>query len=139
MGVRNMSSCINPIEVLIKKQQIGREDADKVELPVLVHFDAARRGRCSGAGYNFISRHLVMAHYLSVRLRSRSFQTISECAGTLWRKAGLRPGEDLGLTTKEYRAIRACLGVYFRHLPYVEIGVYMEAQAIAEKIMNEAT
>lgn len=132
------SSLINPLNLLIKKQLVGQEDADKVELPVLLHFDAARRGRLNGAGYNFISRHLVMAHYLAVRRKSRSFLTIAECAGTLWRKAGMRPEDDLGLTTKEYRAIRACLGVYFRHLPYTEIGMYMEACQVADRLMSDA-
>jgi hypothetical protein len=130
---------INPLEVIVRKQLVGQEDADKIELPVLIMFDAAKRGRITNPGYNFVSRHLVMANYLARRLRSRSFMTISECAGRLWSKAGSRPGEFASLTTKEYAAIRACLGVYFRHLPYVEIGVYMEAQAIAEKIMKEAT
>lgn len=131
------SSLINPLELLVKKQLIGKEDTDKIELPVLLHFDAARRGRLNNPGYNFISRHLVMANYLAVRLKSKSFLTIAECAGRLWSKAGLRPEHDLGLTTKEYRAIRACLGVYFRHLPHVEIGVYIEANQVAERLMNE--
>ena len=118
---------IDPIVFLTKKQLIGQADTDKIELPVLVHFDAAKRGRITNPGYNFISRHLVMANFLAVRLKSRSFQTISECAGKLWSKAGSRPGEFASLTTKEYAAIRACLGVYFRHLPRVEIGLYMQA------------
>lgn len=126
---------IDPIVFLTKKQLIGQEDTDKIELPVLAHFDAAKRGRINNAGYNFISRHLVMANYLAKRLKSRSFITISDCAGTLWGKAGSRPGEVVSLTTKEYSAIRACLGVYFRHLPYTEIGMYNEACQVAELVI----
>lgn len=128
---------INPIAFLTAKQLVGQEDTDKIELPVLVHFDAAKRGQITNPGYNFISRHLVMANFLAVRLRSRSFQTISECAGKLWSKAGARPGEFASLTTKEYAAIRACLGVYFRHLPRVEIGLYMQANQVAAQLMGD--
>lgn len=136
MGRRQVSSCINPIDLLTKKQWIGQKDTDKIELPVLVHFDAAKRGRCTNAGYNFISRHLVMASYLSVRLKSKGFQQITNAAGEAWRKAGLRPTGELDLTTKEYNKVRAALGVYFRHLPRVEIGVYMEANKVAERLMS---
>lgn len=128
---------IDPIKFITRKQLIGQDDTDKIELPVLIHFDAARRGRVTNPGYNFVSRHLVMANYLARRLKSRSFMTISECAGRLWSKAGARPGEFASLTTKEYAAIRACLGVYFRHLPRVEIGVYMEANQVAALLMGD--
>lgn len=128
---------IDPIVFLTKKQLIGQADSDKIELPVLVIFDTAKRGQINNAGYNFISRHLIMANWLSVRLKSRAFQTISECAGNLWGKAGARPGQFTSLTTKEYNAIRACLGVYFRHLPRLEIGVYMEANQVAARLMGD--
>lgn len=128
---------IDPIVFLIRKQKIGQEDTDKIELPVLLHFDAAKRGQINNAGYNFISRHLIMANWLAVRLKSTGFRTISECAGNLWGKAGARPGQFTSLTTAEYKAIRACLGVYFRHLPYTEIGVYMEANKVAARLMGD--
>lgn len=135
MSGRPRTSLINPLDLIAKKQLVGAEDTAKIELPVLIQFDAAKRGRINNAGYNFIRRHLVMANYLAKRLKSRSFITISDCAGTLWGKAGSRPGEVVSLTTKEYSAIRACLGVYFRHLPYTEIGMYKEACDVAEMVM----
>lgn len=129
---------MNPFELIARKQLVGAEDTSQIELIVLLHFDAAKRGQCTNPGYNFISRHLIMANYLAVRLKSKSFQTITNCAGEAWRKAGERPTAALDLTTKEYRAVRAALGVYFRHLPRVEVGMYMEANKVAERLMQAA-
>lgn len=127
---------MTPLLILISKQPVSADAADSIELPILIHFDAARRGRCSAYGYNRIAEHLVMAYYLAVRLKSPSFKLIAEHAGDAWRSAGARPTGQLDLSTREYRAVRAALGVYFRHLPYVEIGMYREAYEMAISIMN---
>ncbi len=127
---------MNPLLILVSKQAVGAPAADLIELPVLIYFDAARRGQLPAFGYNCIAEHLVMAYYLSVRLKSPSFKLIAEHAGNAWRSAGGRPTGKLDLSKREYRAVRAALGVYFRHLPYVELGMYREAYETAIALMH---
>lgn len=127
----------NPIMRLVASQLVGVEEADAIELPALLWFTAARLNRCNAHGYNMIVRHLIMAYYVAVRLNSPSFKLIATLAGDAWRKAGQRPGHDMGLTTKEYRQVRAALGVYFRHLPKMQIGLFAEAAEAVDIILSQ--
>jgi len=127
---------MNPLDLIAAKQHVGKEYAAEAELFVLCHFDAAKRGRCTAQGYNFISRHLCMAYFIGARLKSRPFMDVVTKAGDAWRHAGERPTETADLTTTEYSAIRAALKQYFRILPKVEAGTYRQACLVADKIMQ---
>lgn len=128
---------MSAFDLIERKQKIGTARADQIELPVLIYFDAARtHKRCPPAGYNHIAYHLVLAYYLAKVDRSPSFCAICDYAGEAWRKAGGRAGNDLALTAKEYKIVRACLGVYFRKLPYIEQGVYQQAVVVVDRIMR---
>lgn len=127
---------MTPFELIALKQKVGREYADEAELFVLLHFDAAKRGRCTGPGYNFVSRHLVMAYFIGARLKSTAFMALAQAAGDAWRKAGERPTDSADLTTTEYNAVRAGLRAYFRELPRIEAGTYRQACNVAEQVMK---
>lgn len=127
---------MTPFELIARKQAVGREYADEVELYVLCHFDAAKRGRCTGPGFNFVSQHLVMAFFIGARLKSAPLMAVTQAAGEAWNKAGNRQTECADLTTGEYAAMRAGLRAYFRALPKVEAGTYREACNVADRVMQ---
>lgn len=127
---------MTPFELIALKQKVGREYADEAELFVLIHFDAAKRGRCTAQGYNFISRHLVMAQFIFARLRQAALLDVVRVAGIAWQKAGARPGEFASLTTAEYAAMRSGLRAYFRALPKIEAGTYRQACNVADQVMG---
>lgn len=127
---------MTPFELIALKQKVGTEYTAEVELFVLAHFDAAKRGLCTAQGYNFISRHLVQAQFIFARLRGdRVLPTVVK-ASDAWRKAGERPGEFASLTTTEYQLMRAGLRAYFKALPRVEAGTYRQACNVADKVMG---
>lgn len=127
---------MTPFELIALKQKVGAEYADEVALFVLCHFDAAKRGRCTAQGYNFISRHLVQAYFIAARLKDpRAMQRI-QAAGDAWRKAGDRPAEAADLTTTEYTTVRDGLKLYFRALPKIEAGTYRQACNVADQLMK---
>lgn len=126
---------MNAFDLIALKQKVGREYADDVELFVLAHFDAAKRGKLGPVGYNFISRHLVQAQFIFARLRAPEMLLLARLAGTAWQNAGARPGELASLTTTEYTAMRAGLRAYFRALPKIEAGTYRQACNVADQVM----
>ncbi len=126
---------MTPFELIALKQKVGTEYADEAALFLLVHFDAAKRGRLGPVGYNFISRHLVQAQFIFVRLKSADMLRIVKTACEAWQKAGARPGEWTSLTTTEYDAMRAGLRVYLRALPKIEVGTYRQACNVADRAM----
>lgn len=125
-----------PFGLISAKQKVGAEYTAEVELFVLLHFDAAKRGRCTAQGYNFISRHLVQAQYIFARLKADGYLDVVRAAGNAWSKAGVRPGEYASLTTAEYQAMRAGLKAYFKALPRVETGTYRQACNVADQVMG---
>jgi hypothetical protein len=127
---------MSPFELIALKQKVGREYADEAELFVLVHFDAARRGRCDTIGYNFISRHLVMAQYIFAKLKAPDLLRATQHAADAWRSAGERPTKNADLTTPEYIAMRHGLHAYFRALPRIEAGTYRQACNVADQVMS---
>ena len=127
---------MSPFDVIARKQKVGQEYANEAELFVLLHFDAAKRRRCTGAGYNFVSRHLVMAYFIAARMKSTGVMKLVQVAGDAWRKAGDRPTDHAALTTTEYLAVRAGLRAYFRALPSIAAGTYRQACEVADKIMQ---
>lgn len=114
----------------------NREPADEVELFVLAHFDAAKRGRLGPIGYNFISRHLVQAQYIFARLKNPKLLALQQAAGATWQKVGARPDELVSLTTGEYLTLRVALNAYFKALPRIEAGTYRQACNVAERAME---
>ena len=125
---------MTPFELIALKQKVGAEYADEVALFVLCHFDAAKRGRCTGQGYNFISRHLIQAYYIMAKLKDQARMRVLQLAGDAWRKAGDRPTDAADLTTSEYMAVRAGLALYLKTLPKIEVGTYRQASNAAEKL-----
>jgi hypothetical protein len=120
------------LERLSRKQRVGGEHADDIELRVLLHFDAAHRGRCTVDGYYFLAAHLVRAAYLGKRLGSERFYAAAVEAALALNRAGRRPSALLGLTTGEYQALRRALRTYFHTLPDLEVGVLADANQVAE-------
>ena len=127
---------MTPFDLIALKQKVGHDYADEVELFVLCHFDAAKRGKCGGIGFNFVSRHLVMAQYIFARLKNPEFLLLARMAGVAWQRAGARPTESADLTTNEYTAMRAGLRAYFRSLPRIEVGTYRQACNVADQAMR---
>lgn len=127
---------MNPFDLIARKQRIGKEYAAEVELFVLCHFDAAKRGCVTAQGFNFVSYHLVMAQYIFARLKCDSYLKLARAAGEAWQKSGARPGEHASLTTTEYAAMRTGLKVYFRTLPQIEAGTYRQGCNIADQLMK---
>jgi hypothetical protein len=126
---------VNALELIALKQRVPADYVEEIEMFVLVRFDAAKRGRLDGVGYNFISRHLVQAQYIFARLKAPKELDIARAAGVAWIKAGARPTDELDLTTAEYTAMRAGLRAYFRALPKIEIATYRQACNVAEQAM----
>lgn len=125
----------DPLRLLVCKQKVGADDAAEIQLKVLLHFDAAKRGQCTNAGVNFLTTHLIIASYLAMRTRSKRFHELVTAAYAALGKASDRPTKLLDLTTTEYQIMRRALALYLDALPDVEIGVMAEACAAAEKMM----
>ena len=125
-----------PMALVAAKQRVGKEDAAEVELPILVHFDAAKRGQGTGAGQQRIYKHLIAAQCIAQRTQSRSFYDITVKACDALMKASKRPTKLLDLTTGEYHAIRQALSWYLRALPMLEVGVASGAWQFADAILN---
>lgn len=127
---------MTPFELIALKQKVGHEYADEAALFVLIHFDAAHRGRLGAVGYNFVSRHLVMAQYIFAKLRQPVLLNVVRVAGTAWQRAGARPGDLASLTTAEYGAMCAGLRAYLRTLHKIEVGTYRQACNVADQAMR---
>lgn len=136
MSQINARTILTPIGLLAKKQPVGKEDAADIELRVMLHFDAAKRGLGPAAGHNYLARHLVMAQYMASRLKSQPFHQQVIAAGEALRKAGLRPTKLLDLTTGEHATIAKAFKTYFRALPQFEVGALHEAGKIADKLFS---
>lgn len=127
---------INPLYIIARKQLMSRDDAAQIELPVLIHFDAARRGVCSNAGANFLTTHLIIASFIASRTKSKRFHEQVTKAYEMLTKASERPTKALALTTTEYAAIRIAIASYMRALPSVEVGMMSDACKVAAKAME---
>lgn len=130
-----LRSILAPVALIAKKQRVGQEDRDKIELPLLIHLDAAKRGQGPNVGQQFLYQHLVIASYIAARTKSKPFHDAVVKANDALSKASLRPTVALDLTTGEYAAIRLAFAIYLRALPQVEIGVMDEACKAAERLM----
>jgi hypothetical protein len=127
---------MTPFDMIHAKQRVGHEYADEAELFVLLHFDAAKRGQLAPIGYNFISRHLVMAQYIFARLKANDMLKVVQLAGLAWQNVGGRPGKLVYLEDAEYAPLCAGLRAYFRALPRIEAGTYRQACNVADQVMQ---
>ena len=127
---------INPLVLVALKQRVGAEDTAAIELPVLLHFDAAKRGQCTAAGVNFLTSHLIIASYLASRLRSQQFHDHVTAADAALQKAAKRDTEPRDLTTGEYQLLRKAFSWYFRAMPSIEVGMMDQACKTAERMIK---
>lgn len=127
---------INPLVLVAAKQRVGKDDADAIALPVLVWFDAAKRGQCTNTGLNHLTTHVIIASWIAARTRSKAFHDACSHAFDMLRKAAMRPGDLVALTTKEYEACKKALGWYVRALPNCEVLTLSKACQEAERIMG---
>lgn len=135
-GVSTKKSNINPLALIACKQQVGQEDTDAIALPVLLHLDAAKRGRCTAAGCNHLTSHLITASYIAAATKSKAFHEAVTKAYSMLEKAAARPTDELDLTTTEYQAIRTAISWYLRSLPRIEVGMLSQACAASAKMMG---
>lgn len=127
---------INPLLLVVAKQPVGQEDADAIALPVLAHFDAAKRGQCTAAGCNHLTTHLLIAAHIASATKSKTFyETVNKAYNALM-KAAERPTKLLDLSTTEYKSLRAAFSMYIRALPRVEIARMTAACKHAETVMS---
>lgn len=131
-----MTRFANPLHLIAAKQKVGQEDTDSIELMVMCHFDAAKRGQCTGAGANFMTTHLIIASYIASRLKSSDFHGRVTQAYIALKRASDRPTQLLDLTTGEYKLLQTAWRWYFRSMPQVEVGVMAEACAYAQSAMQ---
>lgn len=127
---------MNPIERIHLRQKLGREYAEEIELPVTLAFDAAKRELATGRMANTVGQHLVTAQVLFQKLKAPKELDVARVASQHWGIACSRPDHPLRLTTTEYLAVRACLKLYFRALPKIEIGTYRVASNAAIQLMG---
>lgn len=127
----------HPLVLIARKQRVGVDDTAQIELPLLLHLDAAKRGRGPAAGANFLSKHIIIGMHIAARTKSHQFYAMMYAASQALHKAVTRPTQELDLTTGEYQAIRKAFSWYLRSLPNVEVGVLSEACKIAERALGE--
>lgn len=128
---------INPLEILAGKQKVGREEANKIALPVLISLDAAKRGQATARLANNLTEHLIIAITVFSKAGNRP---LYDCAAKAWLalcKACARPTDLLDLTTGEYAAIRVAIAYYLRALPNLEMCVFSYAVAHTISKLNE--
>lgn len=127
---------INPLEVLAMKQTVGTDDADAIELAILVHLDAAKRGQCVNAGANHLTEQLIIASYLAASLKAPRFHAQVTKAYDSLKKASDRPTKLLDLTTGEYQDLRAAIRTYALALPKIEVGMMAQAYVAANRALQ---
>lgn len=129
-------AAINPLEIIAAKQKVGRDEADKIALPVLISLDAAKRGQAPSVLANTLTEHLLMAVTIFSKAGNRP---LYDCAAKAWMalcKACARPTVLLDLTTGEYAAIRVAIAYYLRALPNLEMCVLLYAASNAMGKLN---
>ena len=126
---------ISPLVVLAAKQLVGEDDANQIALPLLIHFDGAKRGRGSVAAHRFLTTHLIIASAIATGtgLKAMHAQVITAYAALT--AAAERPTKELDLTTGEYKKIRIAIASYLRVLPQIEVGLMMFATGHAAQVL----
>lgn len=127
---------INPLEVIAMHQKVGKDDADQIQLPVLIHFDAAKRGQGTADSANFLTKHIVIALILGSKSGNRAFYDLAGHAYDAMHKACERQTEYLDFTTGEYQAMRKWIEAYFKAMPAVSVGMMNYACQEAQKKLD---
>ncbi len=131
-----MTTAFSPLEILVRKQKVGKADADAVALQMYMHLDAAKRGQGSNHAANQLATHLIAASYIAQQTKSRAFHAQITAAYAALKKASERETKLLDLTTGEYKQIRAAFNTYLTALPTVELGIMHDAHLIAQEKMK---
>jgi hypothetical protein len=116
----------------IRREKVGREDADDLELRAYLCLDAAKRSRCPSEGYHYLATVITMAAYVGRRYGLAQLECDVMKAGLALNRAGLRHTRLLDLTTGEYKSLLPALRGYFALLPDLELGVLDDARRLAE-------
>jgi hypothetical protein len=116
----------------IRREKVGRKDAEDLELRAYLCLDAAKRSRCPMEAYHYLATVITMAAYIGRRCGIPELEGDAIEAGLALNRAGLRPTRLLDLTTGEYKSIRPVLRRYFAVLPDLELGVLDDARRLAE-------
>lgn len=117
----------NPLDLLIGKQVIEQEDAEKIAILVLVSLDAAKRGMAPASLANTLTEHLLASAAIWSQKGNKRLYDKAVLAWNALRKACARPTALLDLTTGEYAAIRLAISYYVRALPMIEVGALATA------------
>lgn len=133
----NKKPVMNPLAIMAAHQKVGKEDTDKIALPVLIHLDIAHRGLGDATCANFLTKHILVALTLGSKSQNRPFYDLAGKAWGALAKACHRPDELLRLTTGEYQALRGLVAAYLRVLPTVTVGMLNLACANADKILRD--
>lgn len=127
---------MTPIELIARKQKVGKEDADAIALQVMIHMDAAKRSQCTNAGANFLTKHLIIASYIAAKAKSKRFHDQVTKAYAALEKASARETKLLDLTTGEHKTLAVALRTYLCTLPNVEVGTMADACLVAQKMLE---
>jgi hypothetical protein len=128
---------IDPIAMLTAHQKVGQEDADKIALPLLMHFDAAHRGQGSEVSADMLTYHVICAQVLAAKSGNRPVYDMTVEAWNALVTACSRPVNVLSFTTREYQAIKALMAVYLRMLPEVKLGMMNYAAIRAKEALSK--
>lgn len=118
-------------------QKVGQDDANEIALPVLIHLDAAHRGRGDANTANFLTKHILIALTIGSKSGNRPFYDIAGAAYDALRKACYRPTDLLSFTTGEYQAMKRWIASYLRVLPTATVGMMNFACANAQRILDD--
>lgn len=125
----------SPLTMLAAKQLVGHGDADQIALPLLIHFDGAKRGRGSVGCHRFLTTHLIIASAIATGTGLKAMHAQVVAGYDALTEAAERPTKELDLTTGEYATIRKAIASYLRVLPQIKIGLMMFATLHAEKVL----
>lgn len=132
-----MKRTFTPIELMVAKQRIGDEEANRHALPVLLYLDAAHRGQGCIAAENALVRLVLIVQVLGSKSGNRALYDIGCKGGQALFTAAGRGAELLAFTTGEYQAMRKPVNSYLRVLPGLQILMLTFACGRADELIAE--
>jgi hypothetical protein len=138
--VKRQSVAINPLMVIAAKNRIPQEDAELIELGVLICLDEVKRGKANNSVANRLTEHLATIQALWGEMTNRALYDQSVKSWGLWCKACNRdPSRPIALTTGEYQAVRQTISYFVRSLTKLEAGRLVSAKRTAVNYLNAIT
>lgn len=138
MSARRKIDPTTPLFVIAGKQKVGKADADKIALIVLIALDAAKRGAANNALVNLLTQHITTAAALWGGMGNTAMHQAAVDGWQRWATACNRdPDKPLSLTTREYLAVKSAIANYLRALPQVEVGRIARAKADADRFLHK--